>query len=285
MSDAYLKVIRSKVDAFPAMPGHSLRVLKVLRSVDAGADAIEQVVGLDPGLTANILRFANSAFVGLRGKVGSLREVVAQLGIDRLAEMTMAASVNSMMGKRLKGYDIEPGEMWRHSIGVAVGAEILAKDYGLGVNGDAFTAGLLHDVGKLVCDSFVGNQWSEFVRVMPRCDSFDAAERQILSVDHAAVGAEILSHWGLPDVLVDAVRWHHRPDQVTDLTSRPLVDSVHMADAVAQMIGWSDGREGLDCEYSSEVAARLKLDQRSVEVLISKVIRGAEEMLEVIGTI
>ena len=283
MSNAYLKVIRSKVDAFPAMPGHSLRVLKVLRSADAGADSIEQVVGLDPGLTANILRFANSAYVGLRGQVGSLRDAVVQLGIDRLAEMTMAASVNSMMGKRLKGYDIEPGEMWRHSIGVAVGAEILAKDRGLGVQGDAFTAGLLHDVGKLICDGFVGAQWSEFVRVVPRCDSFDAAERMVLSVDHAEVGAEILSHWGLPDVLVDAVRWHHRPDQVTDPASQPLVDFVHIADAIAQMIGWSDGREGLDYEYSSEVAARLKLDSRGVEALVSQVIRGAEEMLEVIG--
>jgi putative nucleotidyltransferase with HDIG domain len=174
--------------------------------------------------------------------------------------------------------------MWRHSIGVAVGAEILAKEGVRGMHGDAFTAGLLHDVGKIVCDGFVGVQWSQFVHASARGGSFDAAERKVLSVDHAQVGAEILAHWGLPDVLVDAVRWHHRPLGVTHRGSQPLVDVVHMADAVVQMIGWSDGREGLDYEYSEEVAKRLDINDRRLERLIARVIDGAEELLEVIGT-
>ena len=283
MKHVDLKRIRSKISAFPAMPGNAHRVLNVLRDPTAGADAIEQVVGLDPGLTANILRFANSAFVGLRGKVGSLKDAVVQLGIQRLSEMTVAASVNSMMAEGIEGYDIEPGEMWRHSIGVAVGAEILARDLGLGVRGDAFTAGLLHDVGKMVCGEFVGERWSELTNATRDDIPFDAAERAVLAVDHAEIGAEILAHWALPGILVNAVRWHHRPDSNTDTESQPLVDVVHIADAIALMIGLNDGREGLRYEISSAVTKRLGLDGAQVEVFGSRLVIGAQEMLDVIA--
>lgn len=279
--------LQERISAFPAMPGNASRVLQVLRDPKASAANIERVVSLDPGLTANILRYANSAFVGLRGKVGSLREAVVHLGLQRLQEMTVAASVNSMMVTEVPGYEVAPGEMWRHAIGVAVGAELLARDQRMASTGDAFTAGLLHDIGKLVAGEWVGEHWQELDTHSTFGHSFDDAERAVLGMDHGQCGADILEHWGLPRGLCAAVRYHHRPDQLPDpegLThdERRLVDLVHLADGVALMLGFNDGREGLSYAIHEPVAERLGMDDRKIEAFAARLLVAAEEMIGVV---
>lgn len=284
MNDANLDDLRQRIDAFPAMPGNTTRVLEVLRNPNAGADAIEKVVGIDPGLTANVLRFANSAFVGLRGTVGSLRDAVVQLGVGRLSEMAVAGSVNTMMSSGVEGYSIDAGEMWRHAVAVGVGSEILARDLGLTMAGDCFTAGLLHDVGKLICGQLVGERWRELKTAASANATFDAAERGVIGMDHAEIGAEVLQHWGLPEALVLAVRCHHRPEGADGHPAQPLVDVVHVADAVALMLGLGAGREGLGYQVSDDVVQRLDLDERKLESFAARVVVGAEEILQVIET-
>ena len=115
-------------------------------------------------------------------------------------------------------------------------------------------------------------------------ETFDNAERSVIGMDHAQIGAHVLEHWGLPDALVMAVRHHHRPAGAAGHAAQPLVDVVHIADAVASMLGLGAGREGLGYAVSLEVAERFQLDGVKLESFAARVVVAVEEVLQIIET-
>lgn len=142
----------------------------------------------------------------------------------------MASSVNGVMAREVPGYGLGRGELWRHAVAVSVISENLSKGLDLPVPEETFTAALLHDVGKLVLGGMVHADLARIEGALARGVSFENAEREVLGLDHAEAGAEILERWSIPEGLVSAVRWHHAPDR------SPGHDV---------MLGIGTGREGL----------------------------------------
>ena len=105
------------------------------------------------GLTANLLKLANSAYFGIPAKVGSVRQAVILLGLKRLVQMVIAACTSAIMDRGVPGYDLPAGDLWRHSLAVSVAAEGLARELKMESAEEIFTAALLHDVGKLAIDA------------------------------------------------------------------------------------------------------------------------------------
>jgi HD-like signal output (HDOD) protein len=155
MDDTKLNQILSKVKSIPTMPEAGTKMLSLLEEPDTEISEIEESLRYDPGLTANILKLANSAYFGIPSKIGSLRQAVVVLGFKRLVQLVFASCVSAVMDKSVPGYDLPPGDLWRHSIAVSIAAEALVKDKKKGVSRDVFTPALLHDVGKLVLGTFV----------------------------------------------------------------------------------------------------------------------------------
>jgi len=264
---------------FPSMSGTAARVLKLLDDPDTSISGIGEILRYDPGLTANILKLTNSAYFGFPSQIGSVKQAVVLLGSKRVIHLVMASCVNAIMDEQVLGYDLPPGELWRHSIAVSVAAEGLVKKLKIPPAEEIFTAALLHDVGKLVLGDFVKEELKEIESIALEGIPFQVAEQKVLGTDHAEIGAEILKRWSFPPEVVNAVRWHHDPDSADETST--LVDIVHVANVLCLMIGIGVGREGLHYEPSPLATKRLGLKTKQLELVASQTLGWLNELLDV----
>ncbi len=279
MSRPELLDIMARVDSFPSMPGSASKLLKLLDNPDSTASQVEEVLRLDPGLTANVLKLTNSAYFGLPTKVASVKQAVVLLGWKTIFKLVMTSCMNAVMGKQVPGYDLSPGELWRHSIAVTAAAEGLMKELNIPPADEVFTAALLHDVGKLALGDFVREDIKELDALAAQGVSFQEAEHKILGADHAEIGAHILDNWSLPPAIVEAVRWHHSPDSAA--ATNTVIDIVHVADVLCLMIGIGVGREGLQYEPLPSATKRLGLRPAHLEMVASQTLQWVEELTDV----
>jgi len=208
----YRDVIIEKTGNVSSIPAAALQVMKVLRDPNANMGEIVQVISYDPGLTSNILKLANSTFFGCAKGISSLRDAVVRLGAGNIFKLVTASIANVALSRGMKGYNLRPGELWEHSIAVAVAAETLAEMQKVKAAKLVFTAGLLHDIGKVVLGRFIDREvFHKIAEVLKTGRTYVEAEGEVLGIDHAEVGARLLSSWNIPDSLVMAVRWHHHP--------------------------------------------------------------------------
>jgi putative nucleotidyltransferase with HDIG domain len=273
--------ILEKVELFPPMPGNAARVIELLMDRQCDLDEVAHAVRYDAGLTANVVKIANSAYFGAPGRIGSVQDALVRLGTNRVFQLVLLCSVNTAMGQPVRGYDLLPGELWCHAIAVSVSANDLATTLRIPAAEQAFTAGLLHDLGKLVMGEFVQAELEDIETLASSGQAFDAAERKVLGVDHAQIGATILESWSFPPALVSAVRWHHRPEQCQP--AQVLADVVHVAEMLCMMTGFGPGRESLRYEISPAVQDRLGLDEEQLEAAASRTLESVEELTSTFG--
>jgi putative nucleotidyltransferase with HDIG domain len=231
-------------------------------------DEIEKILRHDPGLAANVLRLANSAFFGIPAKVTTLKQAVVLLGVKRFSKIAVAACSNKIMNTAVEGYGLTPGELWLHSIAVSTTAEALAKNRKLDETHDFFTPALLHDLGKLVLGKFVKAEQPKIGSLVDRGVPVVYAEKEVLKTDHAEIGALILSKWSFPDDLIKAVRWHHNPEGLDN--SNLHADVVYLANLMCHSNADSESDdEQLNMPYSS-VLDRLSIESEQYEVFAEK---------------
>jgi putative nucleotidyltransferase with HDIG domain len=281
MTAIALDTIMAKVKTLPGMQGNAAKLLDMLQDATVSAAQVEAQLRLDPGLTANLLRMANSAYFGFAGRIGSVRQAIVLLGSRRLMQLVVASCLGTVMGRGVQGYDLSPGQLWRHSIAVSVAAEALVRMLALPEAQEVFTAALLHDVGKIVLGRHVQEDLSNIEASAGAGVSFHLAERHVLGTDHAEVGARILTTWHLPEPIVDAVRWHHAPDDAE--RSSMLIDAVHVANVLCLMMGLGVGREGLRYEPSPHATRRLGLKPRQLETVSSQTLQSMQELASLFG--
>jgi len=274
--------IIAKVEAFPSLPGATTKLVSLIDDPNAAVAEIEEILRMDPGLTANVLKLSNSAYFGFPSKIGSVHKAIVLLGAKRLMQLVMTSCVNSVMNKPVPGYDLPPGEMWRHSIAVSVAAEGLIEELNAPEADEIFTAALLHDVGKLVLGEFVKDDIEKIEKIVSKNVSFEVAEQAVLGIDHAEIGAKILESWGLPEEIVSAVRWHHDPDAADETST--LIDIVHVANVLCLMIGIGAGREGLQYRPSPEVTKRLGIKSAHLEKVASHTLDWVSDLTDVYVT-
>ena len=277
-----LENIASLINSFPGMPGVAAKLLGLIDDPEMSVSQIEAILRHDAGLTANILKLANSAYFAMPSKIGSVRQAVLILGLKRLIQMVIASCVSTVMDKTVPGYDLPPGELWRHSIAVTVAAEGLVKELKIKAAEEIFTAALLHDVGKLVLGEFVKEDYKKIETALIRGMSFESAENSVLGTNHADVGAQILTQWSLPPDIVNAVRWHHNPEAAD--RSDMMLDIVHIANVLCLMIGIGVGRDGLQYQPSAVVTKRLGLEPYHLEKVASQTLQWANELSDIIGS-
>ena len=260
--------ILQKVSAFPSMPQAGIKLTALLGKEDVSIDEIEKILRHDPGLAANVLRLANSAFFGIPSRVTTLKQAVILLGIQRFSKIAVAASMNEIMDTVAEGYGLSPGEFWLHSIAVSTTAEALAKNRKLDGANDFFTPALLHDLGKLILGKFVKAEQSRIDSLVTKGVPFVMAEKDVLKTDHAEIGALILSKWSFPDDLINAVRWHHYPEGSDNSNLHPVI--VYLANLLCHSNDASESdEEQLNQPYSS-VLDRLQIEPEQYEVLAEK---------------
>jgi len=273
--------IMEKVSSFPSMPRAGIKLRALLAEKDVSLDEIEGILRHDPGLAANVLRLANSAFFGLSRKVSTLKHAVALLGVKRFAQIAVSACMSKTMDKAVEGYGLSPGVLWLHSIAVSNTAETLAKYKQFDATNDVFTPALLHDLGKLVLGEFLQEASQKIKSLAGGGVPFDIAENMVLGTDHAEVGALILHRWSFPNDLVNAVRWHHNPERIKN--SNLQSEIVYLANLLCQSNGDSDTAGQQFIMPSSVVLNRFGISLEKYEVFAEKTQSWIKEMSETLG--
>ncbi len=260
--------------AMPAMSSTIVKLGKLVNDPETPMDDIVRALQLDPGITANVLKLANSAALGLPRQVSSISEAVVRIGTKQLYHIALSSSLKPMVDKTLGGYDLEEGFFWRHSIAVASASETIAQLLRKKA-GDAFTAGILHDVGKQVISDFIQRNNESFNEIQGADTTFDAIERDILGIDHAELGASVLEKWNFPSPLINATRYHHRPDETTE--DQTLVDIVHVANAISSSAGLGIGSDSLQYELYPTAIERLGLIDEQMDKVLCTTVEKTQE--------
>lgn len=263
-------------------PPHTVaRLLSLLSVPEPDYEEVISIVGSDPVLTANILALCNSATYGLAQPVSSVNQAVLCLGFREIHGLVMAIGFGSQVSVELPGYGITSGGLWRHSLVTALLAPrvlCLAKTLGFD-DATAYTAGLVHDIGKLAIGEFLDEKArAEVLRnVEQHGTSLLDAERSVIGCDHAEVGAVLLMQWGIPEVIVDAVRHHHNPRLDR---GAPLSAVVHVADAIAHQTGASPGWGSFAIVIHQPAIQALNLSGEDLENLTFAALDSQQKVLD-----
>ncbi len=220
----------ASIGSLPSPPRIYHQLVAYLQSDTASMKEIADLISQDVGITAKLLQMVNSAFFGLPTHVNSPLQAVNLLGLDTVQGLVLAAGAfNQFKDPGLSGISINT--IYDHSMAVGTNAQRIARFLGLSKHlvGDALMAGMLHDIGKLVMLTHFRRELGESIRLAAQESlPMNQAETRILGVSHAEIGAHLLSLWGLPDSILEAVALHHAPQKAAS----PMVNvltAVHIA--------------------------------------------------------
>ena len=232
--DESLKKLLPRMQKLPTMPDLYTQVMTKLTSPHASLDDVGKLIARDPALTARMLQMVNSPAMGLSSPVAGAVEAVLHLGVERVRAMILIANASLQFDAgQCKGFSQE--SLWQHSIATATLAHAitLEETQDASLAGQAFSAGILHDVGKLL---FAANLTEEYGRTLSTATQQKLtaweAERLAFGASHAELGACLLGTWGLPLAVLRAIAWHHTPGQSDD-GAFSLLTAVHAANALA----------------------------------------------------
>ncbi len=262
--------IATRIKRLPIFPEAPARLAALLSKGSSTVDDFERVIKPDPGLTANILRLANSAHFGLTRRIASAREAITILGLKRVYDVATMAAMQRLLPKTIPGYEVSSEGFWRHSVAVASFADNLGRALNVATPAVVFTSGLMHDIGKLVLGEYLAlHAVPVLEKLRSEGKSLVGAEREILGLDHSEVGADVATQWKLPEEVVAVIRWHHDPDRVPEGVSRACVDLTHIADGMAHSFGYGADIGELHRTLDLTTYDRLKLAPQVLERVVA----------------
>ncbi len=254
-----LEMISKRVQEQPIPSRVAFELLRIIEDENHALRHVIQIVENDAALTTEVLKVANTAMYRRGEPVSTLNRAVLLLGEMMVVGVAICASSSIVFGKALHGYESDEGDMWDHSLRTAIAAREISKYATTKTSpGLAFTAGLLHDIGKTVISEFLEGSAADLAQACEDGSATDyiEAERNAVMTDHAEVGYWLARQWHLPKVLAFAIRDHHFPSR-TEEEHRTLVYVVHLADLVAMMGGAGTGADslayGIDNNYEDYV--------------------------------
>ncbi len=223
MDRVHLKRVTEEMVALPTLPLVASRLLEAIADPDSTtSEEIGSIIALDPALTARTLKLANSDFYGFPRKVGTVELAVVVLGSNTIRDLVLSAAVVQTLDPTSKSLEA----LWSHSLACGVAARALADRCRYRLDGEAFAAGMLHDIGKVALRQSFPDRFEAVVGlVRDQGLTMSEAERGVLGSDHAEVGGWLAERWGLPADLVEAIACHHKPQQAC-LNSELVADSL-----------------------------------------------------------
>jgi len=202
--------LASIVEDVPTLPSVMFEVLAIAEDENSTAGDLEEVIMRDQALSAKILKVANSAYYGIPRTVETVSRATVLLGFQTVVGLALTVSVYDTLWGAGKGHYLDRRELWKHSLSTATGARLLAGDARGKEGAVAFTAGMLHDIGKSIFDTYLPEEYSRVIEACHR-DGMQVheAEDQVLGVTHGDMGHKVGLRWQLPDLLCETIRYHH----------------------------------------------------------------------------
>ena len=264
-----VKQVVSNIRNLPTPPIVFNQIQNALSQPNISAGQIAAILSEDPAMSAKVLKLTNSAFYGLAREVESVKQAVVVIGLEAVRNLVLSASVLEMF----TGDTIDPSyqqQYWRHSLATASASRILAKQMkskAMFDSDSAFSAGLLHDIGKMVIACYLPNEFMQISakrKEEPTAPDF-IIEEQILGYTHAQIGGYLATQWKLPAKLSHAIIFHHRPElcPIDDLS--PFI--VHVANYIAKKTFYDDSEQYLTGTIDDKVLEKLGFTEYDLDQL------------------
>jgi len=270
--------IVKQIQDLPSLPAVVMELLNSIDAEDVDISVLAKKVSQDQALTAKTLRFANSSFYGTQSKVNTIQQAIALLGVSNVRNLITAAAMSgSFPENHCAGFSFKA--FWRHSMATAVCAQLLSRH--VHVNPDyAFTAGLLHDIGRLVIVTSFPKNYAEAIayRTEHDCTMLEA-ERAVLGIDHVIAGHALAVHWHFSEVMQHAIVGHHEPENGGNGL---LVSVVHVANSIVHALDLSGTDDDLVPPVSLTAWNNLALDEVTYQHLFRETAGQFEKLSQVI---
>ena len=247
LGEDQLRELVASLGDLPSLPDIALRAMRLAEDPDWDLKKLEQTIRRDQGLAARFLRLANSAFFGARCTITTLDRAINLVGITRVQSVLLAAGLEGL--HQSKKSNFKGRILWEHALAVACMSQHLAKQSGIGDPEEAFMAGLLHDIGRPIMDDVFHDKYGEAIALVEdgSAASLLSAEQRIFKFDHTDVGYVVVSAWGFPPHIGQAIRFHHDPTMAENATDLCAVVSLANSMCARLQLG-PDQQPDLDLE-------------------------------------
>jgi len=278
------KIIQS-VKNIPAFPSVIHKIMLLVTQEEYVVTDLVKLIEYDQSITANILKISNSAYFGTRHKIKTIHDAVVYLGQQNLIHVVQTAGASRFYRKASGGYVLQAHDLWRHSIAVAIMSQILSQKGLQRVDPALYTAALLHDIGKVFLGEYVRESLLKIEELVNQNGySFLEGEKEVLGVDHAALGGMIALHWNFPEEIREGIAYHHDPSLLEGKENlTPWL--IHLSDQLCLMIGVDGGVDGLAYHGLEESLTRFNLKSKDLEQSIATfhdLLQEAEDVLNVV---
>ncbi len=233
------EIILKTVD-IPAVPMVAAKVMRLIESPNCSLQELQEVISGDPAVVSRLLRIANSSFYsGGKRQIDSAEAAVMTMGFDTLKNMVLASSIKQVY----KHFGLFEKMSWEHSLGVSMSAGMLAKQFGVRQD-EAATAGLLHDIGKVVINNRMPERYSNIIETVysENVHAYEIEDSEI-GFNHCQVGELVAKKWKLSPSLIAAIAYHHYPDRIPEEEKEytSLCELIKLTDGICKSLGIGGG--------------------------------------------
>ena len=278
MNQDKLEEIVEKVQKLPTLPSVANKITSLINDPTCTAIRLAEVIDKDQSLTTRVLRLVNSAFYSLSAEVTNVKHGIALLGFKTISQMVISISVFDVFAGKY-GEEFDRRGFWKHSVGCGVISKIVAQRAQYPKEDDCFTAGLLHDIGKVVLDQYLHEDMIQVIqRTREKEISFGDAEQEVLGLNHADIGGQVMKKWNIPLPVLVAVQHHHQtPDERNGsaFSQDLIVDIVRLSDVICKCENIGFTGDSITPVLKEDLWERLPFDKKSIDDVVQK---SAEEI-------
>lgn len=278
----FLQTLIKEIKNLKPIPAVANQLLNIVDNKDSSMAQIANVIQYDPVITATVLKTCNSAYFGLKNPVESIKDAVNMLGTDHVIELALIKSGAKTLSGCQKGYGLAKGDMWKFSVYSAVIAKQVAVKLSLENKNTIFTSALIKDIGKIILEKYVLEKSEKITDLVENKNlSFLEAEKKILGIDHAELGAMIAKMWNFSPRMVKIIRHHHLNDE--SMVQDREIAAVYLSDCICMMMGTGVGSDGLAYRFKNQVMKNLGISAGDLLMIISEFGINMKEIEELLN--
>ncbi|MBE9545860.1 MAG: HDOD domain-containing protein [Proteobacteria bacterium] len=275
------KVI-SSIEKLPTLPTIYVKISHLIEASDSTIKIISNTISEDQAIAVMVLKLVNSAFYGFSQTIGSLQRAIVILGLNEIKNLVLTTSILKTIKLFKSGHIFDLQEFWKHSIGCAVSARVLAETAYLKNPEEVFAGGLLHDIGKLIHATYLSEEFAEVVADVDETGlAMFESEEKILGFNHAQMGSVLAKKWRLPQETINMIAYHHMPDMPATLAKE--IAAVHIGNTLCTALRLGSGGEKRIPVVNQKAWKVLDLKLNDLEYVMIRTAKLFEESISILG--